>query len=148
MADAKKPTRTARSTKPKAFSAEERAAMKDRAREAKASAADGESDVLAKIADLKDLDRALAERIHAIVQAAAPDLTPRTYYGMPAYAKDGKVVCFFQPAQKFKSRYATLGFQDTAHLDDGSMWPTVYALAELTPEVEDRITALVKQAVS
>ncbi len=145
MADTKKP---ARSTKPKAFNADERAAMKDRAREAKASPADGESDVLAKIADMKDLDRALAERIHAIVQATAPSLAPRTYYGMPAYAKDGKVVCFFQPAQKFKTRYATLGFQDAAHLDDGAMWPTVYALAELTPEVEDRITALVKQAVS
>jgi uncharacterized protein YdhG (YjbR/CyaY superfamily) len=138
----------ARSTGAKAFSAEERAAMRDRARESKASAADGESDVLAKIAEMKDLDRALAERIHAIVQAAAPDLAPRTYYGMPAYAKDGKVVCFFQPAQKFRTRYATLGFQDAAHLDDGDMWPTVYALAELTPAVEDRITALVKQAVS
>ena len=148
MADTKKPARATRTARPKAFSAEERAAMKDRAREAKASPADGESDVLAKIADMKDLDRVLAERIHAIVQAAAPGLTPRTYYGMPAYAKDGKVVCFFQPAQKFKSRYATLGFQDTAHLDDGAMWPTVYALAELTPEVEERITALVKQAVS
>ena len=145
MADTRKP---ARSTKPKAFSADEQAAMKERAREAKASPADGENDVLAKIADLKDLDRALAERIHAIVKAAAPDLAPRTYYGMPAYAKGGKVVCFFQPAQKFKSRYATLGFQDTAGLDDGDMWPVVYALAELTPEVEDRITALVKQAVS
>ena len=147
MADTKKPAKT-RSTGSKAFSAEERAAMKERARESKATAADGESDLLAKIADMNDLDRALAERIHAIVTAAAPDLAPRTYYGMPAYAKGGKVVCFFQPAQKFKSRYATLGFQDTAHLDDGAMWPTVYALAELTPEVEDRITALVKQAVS
>ena len=145
MADTKKPTRR---TKPTAFNADERAAMKDRAREAKAGPADGESDVLAKIADMKDLDRALAERIHAIVQATAPELTPRTYYGMPAYAKDGKVVCFFQPAQKFKMRYATLGFQDVAHLDDGAMWPTVYALAELTPEVEERIIALVKQAVS
>jgi uncharacterized protein YdhG (YjbR/CyaY superfamily) len=146
MADVKK--NTARSTGSKAFSAEERAAMKERAREAKASPADGETDVLAKIAEMKDLDRALAERLHAIVKAAAPDLAPRTYYGMPAYAKDGKVVCFFQPAQKFKARYATLGFQDAAHLDDGAMWPTSYALAELTPDVEDRITALVKQAVS
>jgi uncharacterized protein YdhG (YjbR/CyaY superfamily) len=148
MADAKNAKKTTRSTRPKAFNADERAAMKDRTREAKASAADGESDVLAKIADMKDLDRVLAERIHAIVQDAAAGLAPRTYYGMPAYAKDGKVVCFFQPAQKFKTRYATLGFQDAAHLDDGAMWPTVYALAELTPEVEDRITALVKQAVS
>ncbi|HEY0719279.1 MAG TPA: DUF1801 domain-containing protein [Streptosporangiaceae bacterium] len=122
--------------------------MKERARESKATAADGESDVLAKIAELTGLDRALAERIHAIVRTAAPELAPRTYYGMPAYARGGKVVCFFQPAQKFKSRYATLGFQDSAHLDDGAMWPTTFALTELTPAVEDRITALVRQAVS
>jgi uncharacterized protein YdhG (YjbR/CyaY superfamily) len=145
MATTRKP---ARSSGSKAFSDEERAAMRDHAKESKSTAADGESDVQAKIAGMKDLDRALAERIHAIVKEAAPELAPRTYYGMPAYAKDGKVVCFFQPAAKFKSRYATLGFQDTAHLDDGDMWPTVYALAELTPAVEDRITALVKQAVS
>ena len=148
MADTEKPTRTTRTTKPKAFSAEERAAMKDRARESKASGADGESDVLAKIAEMSGLDQALSERIHTIVKETAPDLAPRTYYGMPAYAKDGKVVCFFQPAAKFKARYATLGFQDTANLDDGDMWPTVYALAELTPAVEERVTALVRQAVS
>ena len=146
MAATKKPTPTTRTTKPKAFSAEERAAMKDRAREAKASPADGESDVLAKIADMKDLDRALAERLHAIVQAAAPDLTPRTYYGMPAYAKDGKVLCFFQPAQKFKTRYATFGFNDVANLDEGAMWPVAFALAELTAADEARIGALVKKA--
>jgi uncharacterized protein YdhG (YjbR/CyaY superfamily) len=151
MADTRKPARSTakgKSTGSGAFSAEERAAMKERAREGKATAADGESDVLAKIAEMTELDRALAERIHAIVKAAAPDLAPRTYYGMPAYAKGGKVVCFFQPAQKFETRYATLGFQDSANLDDGAMWPTVYALAELTPAVEDRITALVQRAVS
>jgi uncharacterized protein YdhG (YjbR/CyaY superfamily) len=108
----------------------------------------GESDVLAKIAEMQERDRAMAERLHAIVKASAPALSPRTWYGMPAYARDGKVLCFFQPAQKFKSRYATLGFSDEANLDDGAMWPTTYALAEMTAEVEARIGALLGKAVS
>ena len=125
--------------------------MKERAREAKAARAgkaDGESDLLAKIADMSEPDRGMAERLHALVTAAAPDLAPRTYYGMPAYAKDGKVLCFFQPAAKFKSRYATFGFNDVANLDDGAMWPTAFALKELTSAEEARISKLVKQAVS
>jgi uncharacterized protein YdhG (YjbR/CyaY superfamily) len=133
------------------FSDEERAAMKERAREAKAARAgkaDGESDLLAKVADMSEPDRGMAERLHALVKAAAPDLAPRTYYGMPAYAKDGKVLCFFQPAEKFKSRYATFGFNDVANLDDGAMWPTSFALKELTSAEEARISELVKQAVS
>jgi uncharacterized protein YdhG (YjbR/CyaY superfamily) len=132
------------------FTAEERAAMKERARELKAATAksDGESEVLAKIAEMPEPDRAMAERLHAIVKAGAPTLSPRTWYGMPAYALDGKVVCFFQSAQKFKTRYATFGFNDTANLDDGAMWPTAFALTELTPAAEARIAALVKQAVS
>jgi uncharacterized protein YdhG (YjbR/CyaY superfamily) len=132
------------------FTAEERAAMKERARELKAAAgkAAGESEVLAKIAEMPKADRALAERLHAIVKASAPALSPRTWYGMPAYAKDGKVVCFFQSAQKFKTRYATLGFSDQANLDEGAMWPTSFALKELTAAEEARIGALVKQAVS
>src|SRR6476660_4646906 len=131
------------------FTAEERAAMKERAKELKSekSKADGESDVLAKIAEMPKADRVMAERLHAIVKATAPDLTPRTWYGMPAYAKDGKVVCFFQSAQKFKSRYATLGFSDKANLDKGVMWPTSFALKELTPAEEKKIAALVKSAV-
>jgi uncharacterized protein YdhG (YjbR/CyaY superfamily) len=141
-----------RSTK-KAFTDEERAAMKERARELKAEArrgpkADPESEVLAKIAEMPEPDRAKAERIHAIVKASAPDLVPRTWYGMPAYAKDGNVVCFFQSGHKFKSRYATLGFNDRANLDDGSMWPTAFALKDLTAAEEARIAALVKKAVS
>ena len=132
------------------FTAEERAAMKERARELKAekSKADAESDVLAKIAEMPKADRAMAERIHAIVKASAPDLTPRTWYGMPAYAKDGKVVCFFKSASKFKSRYATFGFNDPANLDDGAMWPTSFALTKLTAADEKKIGALVKKAVS
>src|SRR5215204_1200239 len=134
------------------FTAEERAAMKERAREVKASArsgkSDGESDVLAKIAEMQEPDRAMAERLHALIRAAAPDLAARTWYGMPAYARNGKVVCFFQSAQKFKSRYATLGFSDQANLDDGAIWPTSFALKELTAAAEERIGALVKQAVS
>jgi uncharacterized protein YdhG (YjbR/CyaY superfamily) len=132
------------------FTAEERAAMKERARELKAAAgkAAGESEVLAKIAEMPKPDRAIAERLHAIVKASAPALSPRTWYGMPAYAKDGKVVCFFQSAQKFKTRYATLGFSDQANLDEGAMWPTSFALKELTAAEEARIGALVKQAVS
>ena len=118
--------------------------MKERAREQKA--AQTEADVLAKIAELPEPDRTLAERIHAIVRAAAPELTPRTWYGMPAYAKDGKVLCFFQSGEKFKTRYATLGFSDRADLDDGSMWPTSFALTELTAADEARIAALVKRA--
>lgn len=136
------------------FTAEERAAMKERAREQRAAArrggidADGEGDVLAKIAEMTGTDQVMAERVHAIVKATAPEMTPRTWYGMPAYAKDGGVICFFKCAQKFKSRYATLGFSDRANLDDGAMWPTDFALKELTPEVEARIARLVKQAVS
>ena len=132
------------------FTAEERAAMKERATELKAekSKADGESDVLAKIAEMPKADRAMAKRIHAIVKASAPDLTPRTWYGMPAYAKDGKVVCFFKSASKFKSRYATFGFNDPANLDDGAMWATSFALKKLTAADERKIGALVKKAVS
>jgi uncharacterized protein YdhG (YjbR/CyaY superfamily) len=132
------------------FTDEEKAAMKERAREAKkGKKADGESDLLAKIAEMSEPDRSMAERVHAIVTASAPGLSPKTWYGMPAYANsNGKVVCFFQSAAKFKARYATLGFNDSAHLDDGAMWPTAYALTELTADVEERIGALVKQAVS
>jgi uncharacterized protein YdhG (YjbR/CyaY superfamily) len=136
------------------FTNEERAAMKERAREAKAATrrgaakADGESDVLAKIAEMTGPDRAMAERLHAIVKAAAPDLSSRTWYGMPAYAKDGNVLCFFQSAEKFKSRYATFGFSDKANLDEGAMWPTSFALTELTAADEARIGALVKRAAS
>ena len=125
--------------------------MKERARELKAPAgagADGEREVLAKIAEMKEPDRAMAKRLHAIITAAAPALSPRTWYGMPAYARDGKVVCFFQSAAKFKSRYATLGFSDQAHLDEGAMWPTGFALKELTATEEARISQLVKKAVS
>ena len=151
---AKKGTqRSAKSTSGKAskgFTAEERAAMRERARELKAAAskADAESEVLAKIAEMPEPDRAMAERLHAIIKASAPDLSPRTWYGMPAYAKDGKVVCFFQSAEKFKSRYATLGFSDKANLDQGAMWPTSFALKELTAAEEKKIGALLKKAVS
>ena len=132
------------------FSDEERAAAKARAQELKAEAekADGESAVLAAIAGMQEPDRYMAERIHAIVKANAPDLSPKTWYGQPAYAKDGKVICFFQPAQKFKTRYATLGFNDPANLDEGAMWPVAFALKELTAAEEARIAALVKKAVS
>ncbi|MFN8224802.1 MAG: DUF1801 domain-containing protein [Gaiellales bacterium] len=130
------------------FTAEERAAMKDRARELKAAGrrADGERDLLAKVAEMGASDRALAERIHELVSAAAPELAPRTWYGMPAYARDDKVVCFFQASGKFKTRYATLGFSDSASLDDGAMWPVAFALAKLTKADEKRITELVKRA--
>src|SRR5215203_3574489 len=139
-----------------AFTDEEQAAMKERAQEQKAEArrgpradkADGESAVLAKIAEMPEPDRAMAERLHAIIKASAPALSPRTSYGMPAYAKDGDVVCFFQSAQKFKARYATFGFSDKANLDEGAMWPTSFALKELTAAEEQRIGALVKQAVT
>ena len=135
---------------------EERAAMRARTQELKTEArrgpradkADGESAVLAKIADLPEPDRAMAERLHAIITASAPDLAPKTWYGMPAYAKDGEVLCFFQSAQKFKTRYATFGFSDKAHLDEGAMWPTAFALTELTADVEAGIAAPVKPAVS
>jgi uncharacterized protein YdhG (YjbR/CyaY superfamily) len=132
------------------FTAEERAAMRERARELKAAKgkADSEKDVLAKIAEMKGSDRDMAKRIHAIVKETAPDLVPRTWYGMPAYAKDGKVVCFFQDAAKFKSRYATLGFSDNANIDAGEMWPTSYALKKLGAAEEKKIRALVKKAVS
>jgi uncharacterized protein YdhG (YjbR/CyaY superfamily) len=130
------------------FTDDERAAMRERAQELKRGAADGESDVLAKIAEMPEPDRTMAERIHALVKTAAPNLTARTWYGMPAYAKDGQVVCFFQSAQKFKARYATLGFSDKANLDDGRMWPTAFALKELTPAEETKIAALIKKAVS
>ena len=132
------------------FTAEERAAMRERARELKAEGqkADGARDVLAKIAEMPAPDRAIAERLHAIVTASAPGLAPKTWYGMPAYAKDGKVVCFFKSADKFKSRYATFGFEEAANLDDGAMWPTSFALKELTAACEAKIRALVKKAVS
>jgi uncharacterized protein YdhG (YjbR/CyaY superfamily) len=136
------------------FTAEERAAMKTRAKELKAEAratknrADGERDLLAQIAELPEGDRALATRLHEIIAAHAPVLTPRLWYGMPAYARDGQIVCFFQSAQKFNTRYAMLGFNDTANLDDGTMWPTAYALTELNAADEERIAALVRQAVS
>jgi uncharacterized protein YdhG (YjbR/CyaY superfamily) len=145
---------TAITKKSKGFTDEERAAMKERARELKAEArankdkADGESDVLAKIAEMPEPERAMAKRLHEIIKASAPALSPKTWYGMPAYAKDGKVVCFFQSAQKFKSRYATFGFSDEANLDEGAMWPTSFALKELTAAEEARIEALVKKAVS
>jgi uncharacterized protein YdhG (YjbR/CyaY superfamily) len=128
------------------FTAEERAAMKERAKELKA-AAEGESAVLAKIAEMPAADRAMARRLHAIIKASAPTLSPRLWYGMPAYAKDGNVVCFFQSGQKFKTRYATLGFSDKANLDDGAMWPNAFALKALTAAEEARISALVKKAV-
>ncbi len=141
---------TAATTKSKGFTTEERAAMKERARELKAEArrADGEKALRAKIAEMPEPDRAMADRLHAIVKASAPALAPKTWYGMPAYAKDGKVVCYFQSAEKFRSRYATFGFNDTATLDDGNMWATSFALKELTAAEEARIAALVKKAVS
>ena len=134
--------------KPTGFTDEERAAMKERVQELKAGKQDGESEVLGKIAALPQPDRAMAERLHVIVKAHAPALSPKTWYGMPAYAKNGGVVCFFQDARKFKTRYATLGFSDKANLDEGHMWPTAFALKELTPAVEKRIAELLKKAVS
>src|SRR5262245_28333861 len=140
--------------KSKEFTDDERAAKKERAKELKAEArasknkAEGESEVLAKIAEMKEPDRAMARRLHEIIKASAPTLSPRLWYGMPAYARDGKVVCFFQGAQKFKTRYSTFGFQDEANLDDGAVWPTAFALKELTATEEAMIAALVKKAVS
>lgn len=158
MSPKKSPQKSAEGTSPanrksNGFAAEERAAMKERSRELKSAArakngeADGESDVLAKIAEMAEADRAIAERVHAIVNSA-PDLSPRTWYGMPAYAKDGKVLCFFKPAEKFKTRYATLGFSDKANLDEAAMWPVEFALKELTATEEARIRALLKKALS
>ena len=148
------PSDGASDTKRKGFTDEEKAAMQDRVKELRAAArrgtdkADDESEVLAKIAEMKEPDRTMAKRVHEIILATAPTLSPKTWYGMPAYAKDDKVVCFFQSGQKFKTRYATLGFSDKANLDDGSFWPNAYALQELTPTVEATIAALVKKAVS
>jgi hypothetical protein len=148
-------SRTASGEQSQPFTDAERAAIRARAEEQKAEArrgrradkADGESAVLAALAAMPEPDRAMGERLHAIIKANAPDLTPKTWYGMPAYARDGKVVCFFQTAQKFNMRYATLGFNDAAHLDEGTMWPVAFALTELTPEAEARIVALVRKAV-
>ncbi len=157
MTDTQKSTRkTNRLDETQQWTEDELAAMKEHAEELKAAArrgpgagkADGERDLLAKIAEMPEADRAMAERLHAIVKASAPVLAPKTWYGMPAYARDGKVVCFFQSAAKFKARYATFGFNDTANLDDGTMWPTSFALTELTAADEARIGALVKKAVS
>ena len=146
-------TKTAAKRGTSAFTAQERSAMKERANELKADAratkdrAEGEQDVLAKIAEMRPADRAMAERLHALVQASAPQLVPKTWYGMPAYARDGKVVCFFKSAGKFGSRYATFGFEEAANLDDGAMWPTSYALTKLTPADEKKLATLVKKAV-
>jgi uncharacterized protein YdhG (YjbR/CyaY superfamily) len=158
MSETKKSAKstTGRNTSSEVWTDEERAAMQEHAKEMKtatrrgkgAEKADGEGDVLAKIAEMPESDRVMAERIHAVVKASAPDLAPKTYYGMPAYARDGKVICFFQPAAKFKARYATFGFNDDAHLDDGAMWATSWALTKLTAADEARIGALVKKAVS
>ncbi len=156
MKDTQQPAKRTTGKASKGFTDEERAAMKERAQELKAAErrgprvgkADGEGDVLAKIAEMPEPDRAMAERLHAIIKASAPALSPRTWYGMPAYAKDGSVICFFQSAQKFKTRYATFGFSDKANLEEGAMWPTAFALKELTAPEEARIGALVKRAVS
>jgi len=143
------PKKSTTGKKSKGFTAEERAAMKERVRELKSGEEDGESALLAKLAAMQESDRVLAKRLHAIITASAPGLSPTLWYGMPAYANaDGKVVCFFQSAQKFKTRYATLGFSDKANLDDGRLWPTTFALQELTAAEEARIAALVKKAVS
>lgn len=151
MSEKKKPARGTGSRAANLLSDEERAAMKETLKErrrALAGAADGEGDVLAKIAEMQEPDRGMARRIHAVVKASAPNLSPRTWYGMPAYAKDGKIVCFFQSGQKFKSRYATFGFQEAANLDEGDIWPTSFALNKLTPAVEATIGKLVKRAAS
>jgi len=156
MSPKKSKRTTATGRKSEGFTDDERAAMKERAQELKTEArrgartdgADGESEVLAKIAEMPEPDRAMAQRLHAVIKTSAPVLSPKTWYGMPAYAKNGKVVCFFQSAQKFKSRYATFGFSDQANLDEGVMWPTSYALTKLTAAEEAKISALVKKAVS
>ncbi|OPG03845.1 iron chaperone [Microbispora sp. GKU 823] len=145
-------TTTAKGQKYDGFTEEERDAMKERAKELKSvrrgAKADTESEVLAKIAEMSESDRVIAERLHALIKATAPVLTPKLWYGMPAYARDGKMICFFQPAAKFKARYATLGFSDEANLDEGTMWPASYALTEITADVEARIGALLRQALS
>lgn len=148
MADEQKPAEATKASK--GFTAEERAAMRERARELKAEGdqAQAESDVLAKIAEMAEADRAMAGRFHEIIRATAPQLSPRTWYGMPAYARDGAVICYFKPGQKFKMRYATFGFTDKANLDDGDMWPTEFALTKLTAADEERIRALMRRAVS
>ena len=156
MKDTQKPAKSTTGEASEGFTDEERAAMRERAQELKAEArrgpraakTDGESDALAEIAEMPEPDRAMAERLHAIIKASAPALSPRTWYGMPAYAKNGNVVCFFQSADEFKARYATLGFSDKANLDEGAMWPTSFALKELTADDEARIGELVKKAVS
>jgi uncharacterized protein YdhG (YjbR/CyaY superfamily) len=149
MKDTQKPARTTTAKKRyEGFTDQERSAMKDRVQEMKADKANGESAVLAKIAEMAKPDRAMAERVHAVIKASVPALSPKLWYGMPAYYKDGKVVCFFQPALKFKARYSTFGFNDAAHLDEGTMWPVAFALTELTAADEKRIGALVKKAVS
>ena len=144
------PTKSRAAAATKGFTDDEKAAMKERVRELKAAAtnAEGEQDLLAKIAEMPAQDRAMAKRIHAVIQASAPMLSSKTWYGMPAYAKDGNVICFFKPASKFKARYATLGFSDKANLDDGAMWPSEFAITEVTAAIEARIGALVKKAVS
>jgi uncharacterized protein YdhG (YjbR/CyaY superfamily) len=152
MAPQKASSRTSNDETAGSFTEAERAAMKERSKELKAAKrgkkTDPEAEVVAKIAEMSEPDRSLAERLHALVKEHAPELTPRTWYGMPAYAKDGKVLCFFQASEKFGARYATLGFNDVAHLDDGTMWPTAYALTALTPENEARISELLRKAVS
>src|SRR5512132_74369 len=148
MTDRQKSAKGTAAKDKKGFTDEERGAMKERAKELKVDKADGEGEVLAKLAEMREPDRVLGERLHAIIKANAPALSPRTWYGMPAYAKDGKVVCFFQPAQKFKTRYSTFGFNDSASLDEGAMWPVAFALKELTAAEEAKIAALVKKAVS
>jgi uncharacterized protein YdhG (YjbR/CyaY superfamily) len=155
MSDRQKTGKATADASSTGFTAEERAAMKDRARELKSTSrrpgagkVDGETELQAKIAEMQEPDRSMAERLHAIITASAPDLSPKTWYGMPAYARDGNVVCYFQSAAKFKTRYATLGFSDKANLDEDAMWPFQYALKELTPANEARIEALVRRAVS
>ena len=151
MNDTSKTAKRGRDTASTVWTDEERAAMTEHAKEMKAAKrggkTDGEADILAKIAAMPEPDRIMAERFHALVKKTAPDLTPRTWYGMPAYAKDGKLICFFQAADKFKARYATFGFEENAKLDDGSMWPTSWALTKLTPDVEKKIAALIRKAV-
>ena len=154
MATTTKTTKRTDTSTDGGFTADEKAAMRERAREAKAEArrgsdrAAGEKDLLAKIAEMPPADKVMAEKFHAIVTATAPGLTPKTWYGMPAYARDGKLICFFQAAAKFKARYATFGFEEHANLDDGNLWPTSFALKELGPAEEERIIALVKKAIS
>ncbi|MEO8897956.1 MAG: DUF1801 domain-containing protein [Candidatus Dormibacter sp.] len=150
MTSKQQPSKSRTATATKGFTDEEKAAMKERARELKAAASDaeGENDVLAKIAEMPARDRAMAKRVHAVIKASAPVLSSKTWYGMPAYAKDGNIICFFKPASKFKARYATLGFSDKANLDDGAMWPAEFAVMELTATTEATISALVKKAVS